>query len=92
MGSVTGQWEGSISSVAWTASWSNFYNQFPVGPYSVTGSVDLLTLDLPQYPYQGRVKGGGGGRGLAGDPTGSLSRAGTGKIQHKGSIPGHLAS
>ena len=86
VGSVTGM-VGSINAVAWTASWSNFYNRFPVGPYSVTGLVDLLTLDLPQYPYQGRVKEG---RGLAGDPNGSLSRAGTGNIQHKGSRPGHL--
>ena len=36
VGSVTGI-VGSIKSVAWTASWSNFYNRFPVGPSSVTG-------------------------------------------------------
>ena len=36
VGSVTGIL-GSITSVAWTASWSNFYNRFPVGPSSVTG-------------------------------------------------------
>ena len=58
VGSVTNM-VGSINSVAWTASWSNFYNPFPVGPSSVTGSVDLLTLNLPQYPYQGRVNNGG---------------------------------
>ena len=78
---------GSINSVAWTVSWDNFYNRFPVGPCSVTSLVDL-TLDLPQYPYQGI--GSKGGRGLAGDPTSSLSRAGTSKIQLKESRPGHL--
>ena len=36
VGSVTGI-VCSINSVAWTASWSNFYNMFPVGPSSVTG-------------------------------------------------------
>ena len=36
VGSVTSI-VGSINSVAWTASWSNFYNRFPVGPSSVTG-------------------------------------------------------
>ena len=61
VGSVTGI-VGSINSVAWTASWSNFYNRFPVGPILCNRLVDL-TLNLSQYPYQGRVKGGGGGGG-----------------------------